>query len=51
MPFFKSLGEDAGVRHIVSRVKGNAELYASRGQALREQGCAPLLAAFPPAKP
>lgn len=32
-------------------VKGNAELYASRGRALREHGYAPLLAALPPSKP
>ena len=32
-------------------VKGNAALYAVRGQALRDQGYAPLLDALPPARP
>lgn len=31
-------------------VKGHTELCASRGQALREHGYAPLLAGLPPAK-
>ena len=31
-------------------VKGDPDLYASRGQALREQGYAPLLDALPPAR-